>query len=241
MNEASPVAGPCPHCAMLRRDRLSLRYLAARTRQELFDLDRGLLSTFWLLLVRPQQVTAAFIDGQPARYYSPARYFVIVIALSLLIGAASSPVLDEGMIRVLQDGLFADRASAAAWVSDWNALLYAPLTFCLALCLRYFFRARALNLAEQLVIAVYGWSQLMLVGLASLWLGRGLRELGLPSMSVAATLALPPAWWLFYCTRVLRLSSLFDWIRAITVPVAALALFMALLATAAGVARHLNG
>ncbi len=229
----------CPQCGIRRRDRLTLGYLAARTRQELLDLDRGLLATFWQLLWQPQRVTQAFIVGQPARYYSPARYFVIVIALSLLIGEASAPVLDEGMIRVLQGGLLADRASAAAWVSDWNALLYTPLMFCLALCLRYFFRARALNLAEQLVIATYGWSQLLLVGLAALWLGRGLRELGLPSINAVVTLALPPVWWLFYCARVLRLSSLFDWVRAITVPVAALALFMTLLATAAGVARHL--
>jgi hypothetical protein len=66
---------------------------------------------------------------------------------------------------------------------------------CLALCLRYFFRARPLNLAEQLVIATYGWSQLLLVGLLSLWLGRGARELDLQPVSIAITLAGPPAWW----------------------------------------------
>lgn len=229
----------CPQCSIRRRDRLTLGYLAARTRQELLDLDRGLLATFWHLLLQPQRVTHAFIAGQPARYYSPARYFVIVIALSLLIGEASAPFLDEGMIRILQGGLFADRASAAAWVREWNALLYTPLMLCLGVCLRYFFRARPLNLAEQLVIATYGWSQLLLVSLATLWLGRALREVGLQPAVAAVTLAIPPAWWLFYCARVLRLSSLFDWVRAITVPVAALALFMTLLATAAGVARHL--
>ena len=224
----------CPQCGIRRRDRLTLGYLAARTRQELIDLDRGLLATFWQLLVRPQQVTQAFIAGQPARYYSPARYFVIIIALTLLVGENSAPVLDEGMIRVLQGGLFADRASAAAWVSDWNALLYSPLMLCLAVCLRYFFRARPLNLAEQLVIATYGWSQLLLVGLASLWLGRGLREVGLQSAVVTVTLAVPPLWWLFYCAQVLRLRSAFDWIRAAFLLPAALLLYMMLMASIIG-------
>jgi hypothetical protein len=105
--------------APARRERLTLAYLARRTQQELFDLDRGLLGTFWDLLWRPGRVTTAFIDGRPARYYSPARYFVIVIAVTVLIGSAQAPVLDQGMIRVLQgSGLFADSDHAAAWVAD---------------------------------------------------------------------------------------------------------------------------
>jgi hypothetical protein len=223
-----------------RGERLSLGYLARRTRHEVFDLDRGLLGTFRDLLWRPARVTSAFIEGHPARYYSPARYFLIVIALTVLIGSTRAPVLDEGMIRVFQgSGLFADRDHAAAWVADWNALLYTPLMLCLALSLRYFFRARGLNLAEQLVIATYGWSQLLLVGLLSLWLGRGARELGLPPLGTVITLLAPTAWWLYYCAQALRLRSVFDWVRAITAPVAALALYLGMVAVAMGMVGRL--
>ncbi|MCK7594909.1 DUF3667 domain-containing protein [Pseudomarimonas salicorniae] len=223
-----------------RGERLTLAYLARRTRQELLDLDRGLLGTAWDLLWRPGQVTTAFIEGRLTRYYSPARYFVIITAVTVLVGAANAPLLDEGMIRVLQGRLSLEREVAASWVADWNAVLYAPLMLCLALCQRYFFRERALNLAEHLVIATYGWSQLLAVGLAALWIGQGLRELGLQPGAVTLTLLVPPAWWLYYCAGALRLRSAFDWIRAPVVLISALVLFLAVMALGAGLAASLR-
>jgi len=140
---------------MPRPERLSVRYMLHRIREDVFGSERGLLLTIWHLLVAPQQVAQAFIRGDDLRYYGPVKFFIVAIAASILLMPAM-PFLDGVIAQFISSKQLMTREAALAFVADWNSLLNAPLLFMLAGITRYFFRDRGYNYAEHLVVAAYG-------------------------------------------------------------------------------------
>lgn len=207
---------PCEHCGRVPRPaRLTLRWLWQRARGDVLGLERGLLPTAWHLLVAPARVTQAYLQGGPARYYGPFKYLLVATAASLLL-MPDAPFVDRGFARMAARHLGTPEAPILAFIQDWNAVLYLPFVVLLAIAMRGFFRARSLNLAEHLVLTLYGWSQMLLIGTVALLCVAGLKALGIRGRWLAPLLLLGPGWWLWYVGRVLPLRGAADWLRAAT-------------------------
>ena len=154
----------------------------------MFGTERGLFLTIWHLFTKPQQVTSAFITGDSLRYYSPIKYFIVMFALSIFI-SSSSAFLDGSIAMFITNKGLASKEVAQAFVADWNALLYLPLVLILALATRGFFREAGLNYAEHLVVAAYGWSQMVLLGAVIYLVVKFFKWVGLPGAWLAIFLA----------------------------------------------------
>lgn len=203
-------------------------YLLHRIREDVFGSERGLLPTLWHLLVAPQRVALGFVRGDDLRYYGPVGFFILSLAASLLL-ASTQPIFD-GMVAqlVVRKGLM-DQATAIAFISDWNSLVYAPLVFLLALATRYFFRASGHNYAEHLVIAAYGWSQFLLLGVLAMAVAAAFKAAGIRGAVLLPLLFGPVAYWLWYCHRVFAQSGLVGVLRAFISLCSAVVLFLFLL------------
>jgi hypothetical protein len=223
---AAPAAASCPGCGTPSREgRLTLRWLLHRARADVAGLERGLLPTVWHLLVAPRRVVEAYLQGAPARYYGPFKFFLIATAATLLL-MPDAPFFDQGLSRLLAKRLAIPSEQALGFVHAWNALLYAPMVALLALAMRGFFRARGLNYAEHLVLALYGWSQMLLLGTFSLLAAAGLKSLGIRGLVLLPLLLLAPVYWLWFVGHALRLRDAADWLRAIAALPGAFALFL---------------
>jgi hypothetical protein len=239
MTELASPAPPCPHCrAQQRSGRLTVRYLAHRAREELVGRERGLLATFWHLLLQPRRVVDAFLAADPPRYYSPIKYFLVATAVSLLF-TPNAPMFDGFVAHMLSKQGLATAENARQWVEDWNSLLYIPLMLFLALAMRLFFRARELNLAEHLVIATYGWSQMLLIGTLSFLFASALKQVGIKGVWLLPLLFMSTAYWIWFCGQVLRIRSLADWTRCLAAVPGALFMFMVTLLGIAGTIKIL--
>ncbi len=199
-----------------------------RLREDVFGTERGLFLTIWHLFVRPQLVTSAFIKGEPLRYYSPIKYFIVMFAVSLFV-AGNTPFLDFAIANfIASKGLLAIKP-AQAFVADWNALIYLPLVLVLALATRGFFRESGFNYAEHLVIAAYGWSQMVLLSAVVVLLVTFFKWLELKGLWLAIFMPVPLVYWIWFCRAVFSQRNLAGTVRGfVTVPFA-LACFMFLI------------
>ncbi len=214
------MATQCDNCGVRKRPaRLSLGYMLYRLKEEVFGTERGLLLTIWHLFSRPQLVTSAFISGDSMRYYSPIKYFIVMLAASVFI-SSDSP-LDYSTARFIANKGLLDPASAKAFVADWNAFLYIPMIAMLALATRGFFRATKMNYAEHLVVAAYGWSQVVLISTFAHLIIFVMQGLGLKGLWLLISAVITPAYWFWYCHAVFGQKNLAGWLRAfVTVPAA---------------------
>jgi len=227
------VTSACPHCrAHQRGDRLTLRYLLRRAQDELVGLERGLLVTFWHLLVRPRHVVETFLTGAPPRYYSPIKYFLVATAMSLLL-MPGAPMFDGFVAHMLSKRGLTTPEGAQQWVENWNSLLYIPLMVFLALAMRWFFRVRGLNLAEHLVIVTYAWSQMLVITTLAFGVVGALKAVGIKGAVLLPLLFLSTGYWFWFCGSVLRLRSLADWLRCLAAVPGAWLMFLTLLLGAA--------
>lgn len=240
MSDASALSTPaCNRCqATLRPGRLSLAYLARRIREDVWGTERGLLLTVWHLLQYPGRVTGAFIRGDDLRYYGPVKYFLVVLAASILL-LPSLPLFDGAIAGfVARKGLMTTEA-ASAFVADWNSLLYVPLLLLLATATRLFFRENGLNYAEHLVVAAYGWSQMVLIASLALALLQVMKWLGLSGGLRPVILLLAPLWWLWYCRSVFGQKTFAGWLRAFASIPAAMTAFLFLIVAVVALAKAL--
>lgn len=186
----------------------------------MFGTERGLFLTLWHLFTQPQSVTSAFIKGEPLRYYSPAKYFIVMFALSIF-AAGNAPFLDAAIANFISSkGLLATEP-AKVFVADWNALIYLPLVLILALATRGFFRESGFNYAEHLVIAAYGWSQMVLLSSVMFLLITFVKWIGLKGGWLAIFMPVPLAYWIWFCRAVFSQRNLAGTVRGfVTVPFA---------------------
>ena len=234
MDTANPDSGlkqpqRCETCnARQRPARLSLAYMLHRLREDVFGTERGFLLTLWHLFTQPRSVTSAFIKGEPLRYYSPIKYFIVMFALSLFV-AGNAPFFDAAIAKfIASKGLLAIEP-AKVFVADWNALLYLPLVLILALATRGFFRESGFNYAEHLVIAAYGWSQMVLLSSIVFLLVTFFKWIGLKGGWLAIFMPVPLVYWIWFCRAVFSQRNLAGTVRGIVTVPFALACFMFLI------------
>lgn len=211
-------------------------YILHRLREDVFGTERGLLLTVLHLFTRPQQVTSAFIKGEPLRYYSPIKYFIVMFAISLF-AASNAPFLDAAIAHFISKEGLLEIKSAQAFVADWNAMIYLPLVVILAMATRGFFRESGFNYAEHLAIAAYGWSQMVLLSSTVYLLLTIFKWLELTSGWLAILMPVPLVYWIWFCRAVFSQRNLAGSVRGfVTVPFA-IACFMLLLMFAVSLAK----
>lgn len=221
----------CGTCnARQRPERLSLSYMLHRLREDVFGTERGLFLTLWHLFTQPQSVTSAFIKGEPLRYYSPVKYFIVMFALSLF-AASNAPFFDAAIAHLIAKEGLLEIKPAQAFVAEWNALIYLPLVLILAAATRGFFRASGFNYAEHLVIAAYGWSQMVLLSSVVFLLLSFFKWLELKGGWLVIFMPVPLVYWIWFCRAVFSQRHLAGTVRGfVTVPFA-LASFMILISS----------
>lgn len=128
-----------------------MRGVAATTAASVVDVDRGLLHTFVGMTVRPGVVIRDYLAGRTVAYTGPARYFVIMVTLVVLVyvqmGTASHLVpggAPEGTAGQLLNFLQA----------HLNLLIALNVPFG-ALATRVVYRRFGMNYAEHLVFNLY--------------------------------------------------------------------------------------
>lgn len=82
----TPRTGPyCAGCGQKHADAsLSLRHLARKGVQHVFDVERGFLHTFLRLFRHPGHVARDYVDGIRSPYVNPLAYFFIAAALQVV-------------------------------------------------------------------------------------------------------------------------------------------------------------
>lgn len=159
---------------------------------------------------------------------------------ALSIFASSSSAFFDGSIAtfIANKGL-ASKEVAQAFVADWNALLYLPLVLILALATRGFFREAGLNYAEHLVVAAYGWSQMVLLGAVIYLVVKFFKWVGLPGTWLFIFLMMPLMYWFWYCHAVFSQKNLAGWLRAFVTAPVALVCYMFLLSAVVAIIKTL--
>ncbi|MBK8284467.1 MAG: DUF3667 domain-containing protein [Ahniella sp.] len=237
MSNELEAAAHCPVCQRsARKGRISLGFLWRRLVEEVVGDRRSLRVTFVDLMRRPGEVVQAYLGGEELRYFSPLKYFLMVLALSLLMPV---PRVLDGMLAniVVQTGRF-DLAQAESFIQDWNALLYLPMLLVLGLVTRYFYRAQGYNYAEHLVIAAYGWAQLSLLTVLGFLIANMTRDLPGIRMGSVLLFALTPVYWFWFCHRVFGQRGLPGLLRAFATLPCAVLLFLLLAAMVMAVIRQ---
>ncbi|MEO8002821.1 MAG: DUF3667 domain-containing protein [Arenimonas sp.] len=216
----------CENCGVRKRpERLSLTYMLHRLREDVLGTERGLFITVWHLFARPQEVVSGFVKGDNLRYYSPIKYFVVMLALSLVL--PNDAVLDDFVAGFVGSLKIGSLESAKAFVSDWNALVYLPMVTMLALSTRIFFRDKGYNIAEHLVVAAYGWAHLVLLSTVAFSMMHLFQWLGADKRLVAPLFFFPYLYWFWYCRAVFSQKKWSGWLRAFaTLPTALVCYFL---------------
>lgn len=91
----------CNRCGQKAFKRLSRTYLWHGLREDLFNIDGGLLLTFKELWTHPGIMVINYIRGRSRRYYSPLRYLFFWTALYLLVVAFTMHAVPWDSLRGL--------------------------------------------------------------------------------------------------------------------------------------------
>ena len=181
----------CHQCGQRHPEgRLTLTGLFQQLPKRLFNLDRGLLRTFFDLFRRPGSMQRDYIRGVRSPYLNPLTYFLVAAAIQL-VGLS----LTEGAMRVQLEEQFngsplAERIGSrlgdqpSTEFADlyfkvikqgytYQALLFMALPFALVLRLVTPHLKPKYNLAECTVFALYTTAHIVLItGLVAPLIGR---------------------------------------------------------------------
>lgn len=76
----------CNNCGQQIIDkRFTTKYLINNSISAAFNLDKGLLYTFYNVLIRPHKVVSEYISGITKRYTNPAKFAVYLIGFATII------------------------------------------------------------------------------------------------------------------------------------------------------------
>jgi len=156
--------GTCDLChKKVTHKRLTLSYLLSDALSNLFNLERGLVFTLRELIVRPGEVTNAFVSGDRYRYMNPFRLLITVVALVVL--ASSWVDLDMADMMVTQNGARSEEMTQLmreAFRKYLNVILLLNIPF-MTVGSILIFRRQRWNFAEHLALNSYAYSVVALL------------------------------------------------------------------------------
>jgi len=232
----------CARCGEKRpeRDDWKLRNIAGEIVGELTNLEQSKLwQTFWLLVVKPGELTREYWSGRRKVFLGPVKLYLVLFALSLVVYSIHQPtaVYDvrtfarvdaESRLARQLDRIATRTGSSRAQVEQeinsrmqtyisWSQLLY-PLAIALMLKL-LFWRRSGRYLAEHLIFALHLLAFMLFATLA-MWpiyflFRRG--DLSSPSLSspvYVAITAVSTIWLVAYLILALRRTYHASWAAA---------------------------
>lgn len=196
----------CNHCGQKKFKRLTRSYLWHGLRQDLFDIDSGLLLTFKELWIHPGVMVLNYVRGKSRRYYSPLRYLFFWTALYLLVIAfTTSAVSWESLKDIITNSndLFAVRTfdefttfALAVMTTHTDVYFLGILPF-LSGANYLFHRASGFNVVEILVLHTYFLGQFACAMIVLTLLNPLLRPVTIFGWPLADLLSFAPYFYLF--------------------------------------------
>jgi hypothetical protein len=183
-----PLTGRhCSACgeSVIDDESLTLRGFMLSGLRHLFDLDRGLWRSLWLLIRRPGLLTTEYLAGRRVGYVRPLRLFILINILYFFIqphlmsntyntslrGHAQRQVYSQ-LVRPTIDRTIAERgvgfAEYAAVFDDMSSMLVRTLIIILvpllAIASGLLFRGRGIPAIGHLVFSLHFLAFYLLVG-----------------------------------------------------------------------------
>lgn len=170
-NCGSELTGPyCSACGQKDNNgRVILRDTIREVSRQVFDDKAPLLRTIKELFIRPAQMIQDYIQGKRKAYTSPVRYFLLILAVYLILKSLLSfnPVetfsLAAGQEYMPSPDSVTDKASA--FFAEYINIFLIIFAFTLSAFSRLFFRSSGTNFAEYLSLSFYVISQYIFISL----------------------------------------------------------------------------
>ena len=154
----------CASCGQKFHERpLTVRRLVRDVVERVFDLDQGLLHTFWQLVIHPGTVARRYVEGLRKPYVNPIAYLVICVAVTIV----GMDLLGERLVDVMYWPYVKDGATMPGdfdIVAFWEEVLKPGLTYLtlfmaipITLAIYIFYRkSHEYTFVETLIPVVYG-------------------------------------------------------------------------------------
>lgn len=178
----------CSHCGQrsIANERLNFKVVFNDFLDNVFNIHKGLIHTFWRLIINPGEVGRQYIEGRRKMYTNPVRYLIIAIAIQAFLDywfihpemtkkpdfinfAFLSENLNESM--ALWNHTLATKYSL---VHNLSMILIFPATFL------FLFRKQRYNFTELLTINFYFFSNGLILTVTSIFLFLQVAALHLP-------------------------------------------------------------
>lgn len=148
----------CNHCGQKVITRLNASFLWHGLRDELLEIDRGLLLTFKELWTHPGLMVAKYIGGDTKKYYSPIKYLIfwsaIVIILFSFVGDNNFNLSSNS--KAFSSKSFPEFLESLGSITAFYANFYFfGLVPFLSLAVKLFHRKSGFNFIEIMISNLY--------------------------------------------------------------------------------------
>ena len=160
----------CNKCGQKLMGRFSFSYLWQWLREEIFEIDRGLLLTFYELWVRPGKMVLDYIGGNTKKYYGPLKYLIFWTAIFLFTasfmpqgpgGALKIPIaqLIFNDHQVLSESGIDDFSKLVVQLMVGNVNIYVLVIIPFVADIAYLFYRKKFNFTEHVILFTYFFGQ----------------------------------------------------------------------------------
>ncbi len=196
----------CSSCGQRAFKRFSISYLWHGLRDDLFEIEGGLLLTFRELWTHPGTMVLNYINGATRKYYSPLKYLIFWTAIYLIIvpftatSASNFPI--ESVISN-SNPIFSSR-SLTDFIYVWGYLMKIKTNIYLMGLIPFltatnylFHRESRFNYTEILILHTYFCGQFAFVAIVMTLLSTQIDSLTIGGFRLSDILIQVPYWYMF--------------------------------------------
>lgn len=196
----------CSSCGQRSFKRFSISYLWHGLRDDLFEIEGGLLLTFRELWTHPGTMVLNYINGATKKYYSPLKYLIFWTAIYLIIvpftATSDSNFSFENIISnsnpIFSTGSLSDFRSVWDYVMKIKTNIYLMGLIPFLTAINYLFhRGSRFNYTEILILHTYFCGQFAFVAIVMTLLSTQLDSLTIGGSNFSDLLIHVPYWYLF--------------------------------------------
>jgi hypothetical protein len=163
----------CGNCGQKTIGRMSFKYVLTLLKNDLFDVDHGLIYTFTQLWKHPGRMVGSFINGRTKDFYSPLKYLIFWGALALILiqwqlsGAPPGKTMTELVFNdhsFFSGESFEDLANIyLIGLRDYTNLYYILLVPFLTIASGFIYYKKRYNIVELMTLYLYLSGQIVSV------------------------------------------------------------------------------
>lgn len=166
----------CSDCGQKHiTERITVRRIFSELFASLTNLEKGFWYTFKMLIINPGAVVREFIQGNTVRYYSPLRYLLLWITISVGLSLFTG-LYDQQQATMQEMTGYSQKEEVAAKQREAQQqiqtevrkyLTFIPLLILpfMGLASYWVFRRRGQNYAEHLVLNAFAYGQTTAIGI----------------------------------------------------------------------------